>query len=296
MNINYLLYRIAGIIAPKVPPELGYAACRLIGASLYQFNRSGRANIQHNVQRILGPRCSEAEVKRRTRAAFNYILYNYFDLFRLPYLDDERVKHLVTIEGWENVEAALAEGRGVIMVSTHLGNIEVVLYEMLRRGLSITIPVERVEPPALFEYISTIRMSRGLKLVPIDGPLLDLIRTLKKGGVVGLAADRDITGTGQIVEFFGYRAHLPDGHVRLALKTGVPIVIGFSRRNENQTYNARFLPPIYLPLEGAEEERVAAGMKFIIQEMEKAIYQNPEQWTITVSIWADNSKQFAVRD
>jgi lauroyl/myristoyl acyltransferase len=159
---------------------------------------------------------------------------------------------------------------------------------MLLRGLAITIPVERLTPPELFEYVSALRMSKGLRLIPIDGPLLDLIRALKKGRIVGVAGDRDITRTGRLVDFFGYPAQLPDGYLKLALKTGAPLVVGFSRRNPDHTYHAYFLPAFHLPADGTEEERLAQGMNFIVTEMERAIRQNPEQWTVTVSIWADS--------
>ncbi|MDX1521946.1 MAG: hypothetical protein R3264_09995 [Anaerolineae bacterium] len=288
MKITYYLYRLAGLIVPRIPATVGYALCRLFGGILYKLNSQARRNIQQNVERILGPETPGTEIEQRTRAAFNYILYNYFDLFRLPALDEATVERLVTINGWENVTEALSGGRGTVMVSVHFGNIEVVLYAMLLRGVSITIPVERVEPPELFDYISRVRMSKGLKLVPIDGPLLSLMRDLRKGGIVGLAGDRDITETGQIVEFFGHPARLPDGHVKLALKTGVPLVIGFSHRTDDQTYEAHYRPPFYLPATGSDDERIAAGMRYLINEMEQAIRQYPEQWTITVSIWADN--------
>ncbi len=288
MNIIYLLYRLAGIVVPRVSPGLGYAVCQLLAGLLYQFNRPGRRNISLNLRRILGPRAAQSDIERCTRATFNYILYNYFDLFRLPHLSDDTVDRLVTVSGWENVTTAMSNGQGILMTSAHLGNIEIVLYAMLRRGLSITIPVERINPPELFNYISRVRMSKGLKLIPIDGPLLDLIRALKRGEVVGVAGDRDITGTGRVVSFFGYPARLPDGHLRLALKTGAPLVVGFSRRNPDHTYHAYFLPPFHLPTAGSEEERLEAGMHFIIAEMEKAIRQTPEQWTVTVSVWADS--------
>jgi len=290
VNIVYHLYRFGGVVVPKIPPAVGYAICRLLGRLLYQFNKQARANIELNLQRIMGPQCPPAEIARRARLTFNYLLYNYFDLFRLPTLNDQTVNRLVTVKGWKNVESALSQGKGIVMTSAHLGNIEVVIYAMLLHGLSITIPVERVSPPELFEYITALRSSKGLKLIPIDGPLLNLIRTLKKGGVAGLAGDRDITGTGQVVNFFGYPAHLPDGHVRLALKTGAPLVVGFSRRNPDHTYQAHFLPPFNPPATGTEEERVTAGVKFIVRQMEQAIRQTPEQWTITVSIWADRQE------
>jgi len=286
--IIYYLYRLGGIIAPKIPPRVGYAICDVIGGIVYQLNRQTRANIDLNLRRIMGSDSSPAEIKRRTRATFNYILYNYFDLFRLPLLDDETIRQLVVIDGWENVEAALAEDRGVIMTSAHLGSIEMMLCAMLQRGVSITIPVERIKPPELFAYISALRMSKGLKLIPIDGSLLDLRRTLKQGGIAGVAGDRDLTQTGQAANFFGYPAHLPDGHVRLALKTGAPLLVGFGRRNQDHSYYVYFLPAFHLPSTGPEKERIAAGMRFIITEMEKAIRQNPEQWMVTISIWVDN--------
>jgi len=283
----YYLFRLGGLVIPKVPPRLGYTACRLLAGLFYYFNSTGRVNIERNLRYILGDQTSRREVTRRSRATFDNILYNYFDLFRLPYLDDEAVRRLVSLEGWSHVEAALAERHGLVMVSTHLGNIEMILHAMLLRGVSITIPVERLAPPELFDYVSALRMSKGLKLVPIDGPLVALMRTLKQGGIVGLAGDRDITQTGQVVSFFGRPAHLPDGHVRLALKTKAPVVVGFSRRNPDHTHSARFLPPFHLPSEGDEVERLQVGMNFIVREMEQAIRQDPEQWTVMVSIWAD---------
>ncbi len=289
MSISYYLYRLGGMIVPQISPPIGYALCRLLGRFLYQFNKTGRANIQQNLQYILGPQSSAADIERHCRQTFNYILYNYFDLFRLPALDDETVNQLVTVEGWQHIEAALTEHKGIVITSAHLGNIEVVLYAMLLRGLKITIPVERVSPPKLFDYISALRSSKGLKLIPVDASLMALVRTLKQGGVAGLAGDRDITNSGQVINFFGHPAYLPDGHVRLALSSGAPLVLGFSRRNPDQTYHAYFLPPFYIPKHGPKEENIAAGIQYVLAGIEKAIKQNPEQWAITASIWVNDN-------
>lgn len=286
-NAVYTLYRLAGTLVPRIPAPLGYAFCRGAGGLLYRFNRRTRATVRQNIRQIAGEATPPAQVDRLTRLAFNHILYNYFDLFRLPSLSDAAVKQLVTVRGWENVEAALAAGKGIVMTSAHLGNIEVVLYAMLLRGLNITIPVERIEPPELFDYVTRLRTSKGLNLIPVDGPLLPLLRTLKKGGVAGLAGDRDITRAGQVVLFFGRPARMPDGHVRLALKTGAPLVLGFSHRNPDHTYQAQFLPPYTPPSNGTDEERVTAALAYVIEQIEQAIARAPEQWTVTVSIWED---------
>ncbi|NJN97473.1 MAG: lysophospholipid acyltransferase family protein [Anaerolineales bacterium] len=290
MSLTYLLYRLGGAVVPRIPPALGYQLCAWLGGVLYQVYKPGRMNIQANLRRVLGPQVSQAEINRRGRATFCHLLYNFFDLFRLPNLDDKAIERLLTVSGWENVEVALAQGRGIVMISIHLGNIETVLYAILQRGSDITIPVMRMEPPEVFDYVCALRLRKGLKLVPADGSLLELIRVLKKGGIAGIAADRNVTQTGQIIDFFGYPAHLPDGYVRLAVRMNVPLVVGFSHRNLGHTHQAYFLPPFYPPAQGSEEERVRVSLKYVISEMEKAIAQYPEQWTTTVavSIWGDS--------
>jgi KDO2-lipid IV(A) lauroyltransferase len=153
------------------------------------------------------------------------------------------------------------------------------------RGLAITIPAERVEPPELYDYLTALRTSKGLKLIPVDGPMLELFRTLRRGGVAGIAGDRNVTAGGALVDFFHAPARLPDGHVRLAMHTGAPLILGFSRRLGQDAYEARFLPHFCFPEEGSEEERFAAGMAYVVRGLEEAIGAQPEQWAITAPMW-----------
>ncbi len=286
-KLIYGFYRLAGVLVPRIPPAIGYPLFALIGGLVHRLNGRARANVRDNIRHVLGPDAPQAQVNRLARATFNYVAYNYYDLFRLPTLGADQVEAMVRVEGWENVEAALNLGKGVVMTSAHFGNIEIVLYAMLMRGVAITIPAERVEPPELYDYLAALRMSKGLKLIPVDGPMLELFRTLRRGGVAGVAGDRDITGHGTIVEFFGAPARLPDGHVRLAMRTGAPLVLGFSRRLGRNSYEARFWPHFSIPAEGSEEERLAAGMAYVVRGLEEVIGRHPEQWTVTVPIWGD---------
>jgi KDO2-lipid IV(A) lauroyltransferase len=282
------LYRLAGVVVPRIPPIIGYPLFSLIGGLVHRFSSNGRANVRDNVRHVLGPDAAQPLINHLTRATFDYVAYNYYDLFRLPTLRPEQVQAMVRVEGWENVEAALSLGKGVVMTSAHFGNIEVVLYAMLMRGLSITIPAERVEPPELFDYLSTLRMSQGLNLIPVDGPMLELFRTLRRGGVAGTAGDRNVTGGGIVVQFFGAPARLPDGHVRLAMRTGAPLILGFSQRLGRDSYSARFWPHFCIPDDGSEEERLAAGMAYVVSGLEQTIRAFPEQWAVTVPIWGDS--------
>jgi KDO2-lipid IV(A) lauroyltransferase len=286
-KLTYFLYRLAGILVPRIPPTIGYPLFSFIGGLAHRFNGSARANVCKNIGYVLGPEAPQTQINRLTRATFDYVAYNYYDLFRLPTLSPTQVEAMVHIVGWENVEAASSLGKGLVMTSAHFGNIEIVLYAMLMRGLAITIPAERVDPPELYDYLASLRMSKGLKLIPVDGPMLELFRTLRRGGVAGVAGDRNVTTEGMVVEFFGAPARLPDGHVRLALRTGAPLILGFSRRLGRDAYEAHFWPHFCIPDEGSEEERMAAGMAYVVRGLEKAISAHPEQWAVTVPIWDD---------
>lgn len=286
-KLIYYLYRLAGVVVPCIPPTISYPLFSLIGAITHRFNSSARANVRDNIRHVLGPDAPPAQVRRLARATFDYLAYNYYDLFRLPTLSPAQVEARVRIQGWENVEEALSLGKGLVMTSAHFGNIEIVLYAMLLRGLDITIPAEKVEPPELYDYLASLRMSKGLKLIPVDGPMLELFRTLRRGGVAGTAGDRNVTAGGMVVPFFGAPARLPDGHVRLALRTGAPLLLGISRRLGQDAYEARFWPHFCIPEEGSDEERLAAGMAYIVGGLEEAIRVHPEQWVVTVPMWED---------
>jgi len=284
-RIVYYLCQVAGELAPRIPPHIGYPLLSLMGGLVHCLNRRARANVRSNLRHVLGPDAPQDRVNQLSRATFSHVAYNYYCLFRLPTLTAAQVDSMVHVHGWENVEAALSLGKGVVMTSAHFGNIEVVLYAMLVRGVSMTIPAERVEPPELFEYLTKLRTSTGLNLIPVDGPMTDLFRTLRRGGVAGIAADRNITGDGTVVDFFGAPTLLPDGHVRLAMHTGTPLILGFSQRLHRDSYEARFWPHFRIPEEGSDQERLAAGMAYIVNGLEEAIDTCPEQWTITARIW-----------
>jgi KDO2-lipid IV(A) lauroyltransferase len=281
----YYLYRLAGFLVPLVPLRLGYSVAARLGGLFYRLSPGARANVRDNVTHILGEGANAAEVERVTRETFRYIALNYYDLFRVPTLSPAEIERVVKVDGWENVEKALAAGKGLIMVSAHFGNIEIVLHILLFRGVPVTIPVERVQPEILFQYICRVRTSKGLRLIPIDGPILELFRALRRGEIAGLAADRDITQSGVMVDFFGTPARLPDGHVQLALRTRAPIVMGFSQRLPDNTFVARFEPSLELESTGDHERDVRAGLEKVIAIMERYISQHPEQWAITAPIW-----------
>ena len=135
--------------------------------------------------------------------------------------------------------------------------------------------------------LPSVGVPSSLKLIPIDGPLLALVRALRRGQAVAVAADRDITGSGIVVDFFDAPARLPDGHVQLALRTGAELLPMFALRHADSSPGVQVEPPLELERTGNFEQDVQVNVQKVVARMEDWIRRYPEQWPMFYPIWRD---------
>ncbi len=283
--LTYGSYRLLAALCGPLPPRAGYALAEKVGPLLYALAPRLRRTLSHNIRHVLGPEADEERVRSLVRQACVHIAKGHYDLFRLERLSDEDILRLITIRGSEHMEKALAAGRGVVAVSAHFGNVDVVAQLPLVYGVPATVAVYRVRPERLFRYLLRVRQSHGLRLVPTDGPLLSLYRALKRGEIVALPLDWNIVESTCLVPFFGVPAHLPEGPVRVALRTGAALVPIFALRLPDNSFLVRIEPALDLPRSGDREADVAAGMRMVVAVMERYIAEHPEQWIVGRPVW-----------
>ncbi len=281
----YGSYRLLGGLFGPLPPRLGYPLARRAGTLLYHVSPRLRRALADNMRHVLGPGASEEQVRAATRTLCGNIAKGHYELFRVSRLTPEEIRHMVRIEGIEHFHAAKQPGKGVIVVSAHLGNVDIVIQAPLAYGISIMGPTMHVQPERLFRYILKLRQSHGLRLIPIDGPLLPVVRALKKGELVGLPMDRVIAESTRVVEFFGAPTRLPDGPVRLALRTGAVLLPAFARRLADDRFLIQVEPPLEMEKTGDQEADIAAGMEQVVRIMERYIARSPDQWLIAAPLW-----------
>ncbi|MBI5956018.1 MAG: hypothetical protein HY871_03360 [Chloroflexi bacterium] len=285
--LTYWAFRLAGLVVPWVPPRLGYWLAGLGGSLAYRLDRRSARVVRSNLRRVLGPGATRVEIGRVAEQVFRNQAKNYFDLFRVPHLTLEQVERWVQVQGWERLQQAKAPGKGVIIVSCHFGNIDVVGQILAARREPIVTLAERLQPPQLFDYVVGLRRSKGLLFLPVDdmGSLKAMVRALRRNELVALAADRDVTNSGTPFPFFGEVATLPDGHVTLALRTGATIVMTFSRRLPGDTFAAYVEPPLELTRTGDFSRDLTAGMAQVVAMMEKFLRHYPDQWVYFQPMW-----------
>jgi KDO2-lipid IV(A) lauroyltransferase len=282
---SYYAARALGIIAPRVPARLGYATVGWLADVLYRRDNAMARGLRENIRHAMGAAASTDEVDGTARRAFTALLQNYFDLFRLPALQTQQLRALVRIEGWENITAARAMGRGLILLSAHMGNPEAGMQLISATDLPVIGPAEHVQPEKLYCYLVDLRTRHGLRLIPSDGPLLELFRALRRNEVVGLALDRDTTGSGVPVTLCGALARVPDGYAQLAAKLRVPLVPALCYRLANGQARLEVRKAFVPDANASRDEVYRAALDLGTRELERAITAHPDQWVLTTPLW-----------
>jgi KDO2-lipid IV(A) lauroyltransferase len=286
-----LLVAAATVLA-RLPEAPLVAAAEAIGELWYRLAPARAAQARANVGRVctslaatgrgtaLARRAATdpAALERMVRASFRHAVRYYLEVARTGGYDLETALARIDVETPDEVREALESGTPVIIVGMHFGAIElpVVMVSHLV-GHRVTAPMETVADPGLQHWFIESRSRVGVNIVPLADARRALLRRLRHGESVGMVADRDITGGGIPVPFFGYRAPMPAGPALLAVETGVPVYAGSARRTKGRRYRGR-LVLVPAPAPGSRRERVVALTASMAEAFESLLADAPEQW------------------
>ena len=285
---KYYAFRFLGFICPLLPAQLGYWLFARAGDLAFLFAPK-TITYYKNVRRILGDTATDAEINSVAHRAFQNLLKNYFDLFRWHGMSKDKVRaQLAGLHGFEHMENAIKQGKGIIGGSGHFGAWDLILHlTATHLDVRVVVPNEHIQPEALFQYVLSLRRAQGIDMVPLEVAPRALIKALREKQLAGLAYDRDVTKTGPIVNFLGAPAQMPDGGVQLALKYGAPLILGFSVRQPDNRSVVYVEPALEFEKTGDMARDIQVGVQKIANVLEKYIRQYPDQWLMFQKIWED---------
>ena len=256
-----------------------------LGALFYVGRPATRRAIVANQRQVLATR-SWLRLRWQAYRVLVNVVRNYHALLRLHELTDDQIYSLVEMRGRERLEAALAGGRGVIVLAAHMANYNILAPFSSLFGLPIAAFVEPVRPPALFEFVSKIRARTGLQLLlPNREGTAAAMRLLRQGGILFVTGDRYLGTNGTLVTFFGRPTYLPHGMVVLALRHGAPLLPVTLRRLPHGRLLVEFQAPLPLIDTGRAREDQAANMRLVARALEETIGGAPEQWIVLDPVW-----------
>jgi phosphatidylinositol dimannoside acyltransferase len=279
-------FRTGALVARALPGFVAEGLATPIGLGASFANAERRAMIERHLRRV-NPSWPDRRVRQAVQEAFDSYARYWIESLRLASLSPQTVAAGFTADGYHHITDAIDDGTGVILALPHLGGWEWGGRWLVDNGLRVTVIVERIDPPELFDWFVNWRRELGMTVVPL-GPEAGraALRALGDNEVVCLLCDRDIQGGGVEVEFFGERTTLPGGPVTLARRAGAPIVpagVYFTRRVNG--HHAVIRPPVPSERRGRLRDDVVRITQALARELEFLIRRAPEQWHLFQPNW-----------
>jgi lauroyl/myristoyl acyltransferase len=287
-------FKVASALARAMPETVADGTARLAGFGAAHTSPERRAQVERNLRRIRGPAYGGLALRRSVDATFESYARYWAESFRLPGTSPEALDAGMSYQGLGHLDDALAKGRGAILALPHLGGWEWAgFWAAAVRKEPITVVVEALDPPELFEWFVDLRRSFGMNIVPLGAEAAgQVVRALKANHVVCLLCDRDIGGGGIEVEFFGERTRLPAGPATLAIRSGAPL-LPTAAYFRGRGHLGVCRPPVPAERRGSLREDVARITQLIAYELEALIRVAPEQWHLMQPNWPSDRQAVA---
>lgn len=289
---KYYLYRFAQFLVNRLSLEASYALAVFLSDLHYFFSFRDRRRVRGNLKKILPP---TEDLRRATREVFRNFGKYLTEFLRMERMvDKDFIARSIKVKNAGRVHALLREGKGVIIVTAHIGNWELgaVLLTVLGFPL-MAVALPHKERP-VNELFNSQRKFRGMEVIPTSGAIKKCLEGLKNNKMVAIVGDRDFSGKagGEIMDFLGYKAFIPKGAGIFARKTGAPIVPTFLIRERDDTFTLHIEEPIFPPSLQAnvsEHEAILGIMRAYVAAIEKQIRRYPTQWLMFRDFCADTS-------
>lgn len=274
-----------------MPPRVGYTLARGVTAYLARRRESPMVcAVRSNLRTVLGPEVSEAVLDRTVQQTFQHVGRVYFDLYRHLALGPEALRTAVQMDARVAYffEELKRQGRGGIVVGGHISGYDLSMLSLASNGYRATA-LAWAAPTSGYDLQNQIRKTVGLDFLPIDVSVLRKAMTiLKAGGLLMTGVDRPVPSGGEMLPFFGRPAHLPVGHVRLALQMNVPlIVIVCEFRPATQTYYVHAARWLEMEHVGKRDEDIQHNARRVLEVLEGVIAAHPEQWMMFFPVWEE---------
>jgi lauroyl/myristoyl acyltransferase len=263
--------------------------------------RGLRANLE-----VIRPGLSRREMRQLLRQNVRNFFKAWIDLLQMSHRPLESWRKLIRLEDGHFLDEARQGGHGVIIVSLHLGSWEAAI-AALRDHFTFTdgglaLLAEQVRPIRCFNWLVRARNKVGCQVIPLNVDAVErgdqkaarrsgasavrqIYKVLSKDGVVVIAIDRDLLGTGEPLPFCGHQASIPLGAVEIAARTGASILPVCLLREPDDTYLGRGYPPIRVSLGDNPQEDLRRAARQLLRILEPELRAHPDQWHVMTPLF-----------
>ena len=279
----------------NLPRRSMHRGGRALAALYYRLRPKYLRAARTNLAVILGASEDSPEVRR---LAFEMVVSHFsawVDFLHFATRPPEDAARLVEgVSGYSNIVEGRLAGKGVLLLTAHLGNWEV-------GGLmlaQVKQPIHVVLVPDIFPGVERERRRLharcGVTEIRVDRsfvPTLSVLRALRSNGIVAMQGDRDFDNTGVAAPFFGREAFFPRGPLRVAMASGAIVLPAFIVRLSDGRYRAIVEGPLPIETAGDRDAALKTNVQRYVAILERYVRQYPEQWYCFYPFWDDPSRK-----
>ena len=281
----YGLVRVLLFILRLPPRRIAIAAMRLMARLLFLVLRRERSKTIEHLTLAYGKEKSAAEIEQLARRVFLHFITAFVDLVRMDDFVSRSFVGMVSCTGFEHLERAAEGKKGVIALTAHFGNWELLGAYVVHRGIPLKVVGTALQDPRIDALLVSTRNRAGYTNIARGKDTKEILRVLRNGEALGMLIDQDTKVAGVFVDFFGIPAHTPTGPAVLARKYDVPIVPIFMWLKEDLTYQLECFPPLNLIRTDDAAHDLEFNTRKCSEVYERIIRQHPEQWAWMHKRW-----------
>ncbi|HOW58481.1 MAG TPA: lysophospholipid acyltransferase family protein [Candidatus Omnitrophota bacterium] len=276
----YLLTRLGAFLLLMLPRAFALALANGIGYLGYVFVARQREKILKNLQFAYGETKSFKEIKEIGCRVMGHMLQTAVDFLRFARLSREKAAQFVEVgEAYALCKDILQEGKGLIIMTAHMGNWELLAGMFGLQGFQGAVVGRRIYYEPYNQWIVGLRASVGVQTIYSHEAVRKIRDHLRRNEIVGILPDQDIDNIkGIFVDFFGKPAYTPMAPVKFALATGTPILPAFLVRLKGNRYRLLLGQLIRPKIDGDREAAIRKYTEAWMASFEEVIRQYPDQW------------------
>lgn len=286
----YVLVVATGFIVRQLPRSASLRLGAGLGDMVYRTVKRRRQIALKNLSMALGSEKSKDELEYIARSSFQNMGKTLVEFLSTPRYSAERLRSLVRIEGMENVQQAMAKGKGIIFISAHLGNWELTFHIMSRAIGSLSAVAQSFKYHRLDRLVNSYRTRYGGQVTKKEMAVKQSLRLLRQGQEVAFLGDQDAGDNGVFIDFFGIPASTPRGPIMLAMRTGASIINILDIRQEDDSHLITISEPVELQISGDLEKDVEFNTARFVKYLEKTVREHPCQWLWMHNRWKTRPK------
>ena len=251
----------------------------LVLASFFFYIFPIRKKVVLKNLQIAYPESNLSTVKKTAFRIYKSFAITLVELLYLPYMKKQEIIDAVECINPELIIEKYNEGKGIILLSSHYGNWELIAISVaMRVKIPFSVIVKPLRNSYVYDWMNKARIKFGNEIVPLGISIRKTYQILKEKKIVAMVADQRGPQEGVRVNFFGREVPVYTGPAALALKTGAPIIFGIPVRQKNYKYRTLLVEISQNDLPENYEDKIKEISQRHTSYLEKIIRENPEQW------------------